>query len=246
MQISSKSAALLSLLGIFLSAGPVLSQRIWNPAAKGPQTIPYEADGDNPPKLIFRLEPRYPVPAEVARIEATVTMRIIINEEGQVWSAEVLEGHQLLNQAALDAVIRWQYAPTVIEGKVAPVITTVRVQFSPVKVMHDADEKSPPGVAAPKREPVRTSGDYLENRVIRRVEPEYPPLARAHRISGVVLLQVVLNENGEVYEVKVVRGHPLLQQAAVDAVRQWKFKPTLMNGEPVPILGTIAVIFNHH
>jgi TonB family protein len=244
MQISSKSTALLSLLGIFLSAGPVLSQRIWNPAAKGPQTIPYEADGDNPPKLIFRLEPRYPVPAEVARIEAAVTMRIIINEEGQVWSAEILKGHQLLNQAALDAMIRWHYAPTVIEGKVVPVITAVKVQFSPVKVMHDPDEKSSTGIAAPKREPIRTSGAYLENRIIRRVEPEYPPLARANDISGTVILRVIINEEGEVYEVKVVRGHPLLQQAAVDAVRQWKFKPTLMNGEPVPVLGTIAVSFN--
>jgi protein TonB len=58
------------------------------------------------------------------------------------------------------------------------------------------------------------------------------------------LLRVVVNENGEVYEARVVRGHPLLNLAAVDAVRQWKFKPTLMNGEPVPVLGTIAVSFN--
>jgi protein TonB len=127
---------------------------------------------------------------------------------------------------------------------ILPVMTTARPHFSSLCELQRADEKSPSAHAAPRQEPVRTSGAYLEGRVLRRVEPVYPAEARARRVAGVVLLQVIVNEKGEAYEVKVVRGHPLLDMSAVDAVRQWRFKPTQVHGKPVPVLGTIAITFD--
>jgi protein TonB len=81
------------------------------------------------------------------------------------------------------------------------------------------------------------------SKLIRRVEPEYPELAKRARVQGIVLLQVVVDEQGNVTEVNIIRGHPLLNQAAVDAVSQWKYSPTLLNGEPVPVIATVTVNF---
>ena len=81
------------------------------------------------------------------------------------------------------------------------------------------------------------------SKLIRRVEPEYPELAKRARVQAVVLLQVMVDEQGNVSDVTVIRGHPLLNQAAVDAVKQWKYSPTLLNGEPVPVVATVTVNF---
>jgi TonB family protein len=196
------------------------------------------------PKLISRVDPEYPTTADSARTRAAVTLRIIINEEGQVWSAQVIDGPPHFCQAALNTVMRWVFAPTLIQGKVVPVITSVRVHFGQPKEAQGSDEKDGWGAAAPGREPGRASGSYLQSRILRMVEPEYPPAARANRVSGVVIVSVVVNEDGEVFEAEVLRGHPLLDQAALDAVRRWLFKPTVIHDDPVPVLGTISVIFN--
>ena len=76
-----------------------------------------------------------------------------------------------------------------------------------------------------------------------KVQPAYPPLAKQARIQGVVILEAIIGKDGAVTEVKVISGHPLLQQAAIDAVSQWKYKPTLLNGEPVEVVTTVTVNF---
>lgn len=99
-------------------------------------------------------------------------------------------------------------------------------------------------VAKPLREPIRVGGNVQESKLLVKVEPVYPDLAKRARVSGVVILQVTVNEAGEVYEAKVLRGHPMLDEAAVDAVKQWRYSPTLLNGEPVPAMATVTVIFS--
>jgi len=99
-------------------------------------------------------------------------------------------------------------------------------------------------VAKPQRDPIRVGGNVQESKLIARVEPVYPAEAQAARISGVVILQATINEKGEVWDVKVLRGHPLLDQAAADAVKQWRYSPTRLNGEPVPVIATVTVTFD--
>jgi TonB family protein len=98
---------------------------------------------------------------------------------------------------------------------------------------------------APKREPLRVGGNVQESKLIQKVEPVYPEVAKAARVSGTVILQVTVNEEGQVWDVKVLRGHPLLNEAAVSAVKQWLYSPTYLNGEPVPVIATVTVIFNY-
>jgi len=77
---------------------------------------------------------------------------------------------------------------------------------------------------------------------LNRVQPVYPPLARQTRISGTVRLHAIISKDGSIQQLEVISGHPLLQQNALDAVRQWRYQPTLLNGEPVEVDTTIDVI----
>jgi protein TonB len=92
--------------------------------------------------------------------------------------------------------------------------------------------------------PLRVGGNVQAARIINRVQPIYPPLARQTRISGTVRLHAIIGKDGMIQQLEVLNGHPLLQQAALDAVRQWRYQPTLLNGEPVEVDTTIDVIFS--
>jgi len=91
---------------------------------------------------------------------------------------------------------------------------------------------------------IRQGGNVTAAMLINRVQPMYPPLARQTRISGTVRLHAIIGKNGAVQQLEVISGHPLLVQAALDAVRQWRYRPTLLNGEPVEVDTTIDVIFS--
>jgi protein TonB len=100
----------------------------------------------------------------------------------------------------------------------------------------------PAAPAAPPRVRVGTGVKAAE--VIERIAPVYPALARQSRISGVVELEGVVGIDGHIRELRVISGHPLLVRAALDAVAQWRFRPTLLNGEPVEIVQPVIVRFN--
>jgi len=92
--------------------------------------------------------------------------------------------------------------------------------------------------------PIRVKASVVEMaRIVRRIEPVYPPLARQARISGTVELTGVIGVDGRIRELQVVNGHPLLARAALEAVRQWVYEPTLLNGKPVEVIAPITVNF---
>jgi protein TonB len=91
---------------------------------------------------------------------------------------------------------------------------------------------------------MRIGGNIKESLLIRKVMPVYPELAKRARVSFTVILVIVVDEEGNVSDIKIQQGHPLLNDAAVTAVKQWKYTPTVLNGEPVPITGTVNVVFS--
>src|SRR5688500_10953401 len=99
-----------------------------------------------------------------------------------------------------------------------------------------------PVQAAPP-EPVRPGGNLRPPQKTHHVPPVYPTMAQAARVSGVVILEALIAEDGSVREVKVLSSKPLLDEAAVAAVRQWRFTPTLLNGVPVQVIMTVTVNF---
>ena len=100
----------------------------------------------------------------------------------------------------------------------------------------------PPPVAAVVIEHPRIS-QVMEGNLIRRVQPEYPSLARQARIQGSVTLRAIISRDGRIENLQVINGHPLLVQSAIDAVRQWRYRPYMLNGEPVEVETQITVNF---
>jgi protein TonB len=101
----------------------------------------------------------------------------------------------------------------------------------------------PPPDPPPAAALFRVGGAVREPRKIVDVRPVYPPIAQSARIEGIVILEAVINERGLVERVKVLRSAPLLDAAAVEAVAQWRYTPTLLNGSPVSVLMTITLNF---
>ncbi|HZS07007.1 MAG TPA: energy transducer TonB [Blastocatellia bacterium] len=112
---------------------------------------------------------------------------------------------------------------------------------TPMALAPRAPESSEAQPVAPRR--VNVAGSALQGNATRRVQPPYPPIAKAARASGAVQVQVTVNEAGEVTEASAVSGHPLLRDSAVEAARQWRFKPTLLGGQPVKISGLLTFNF---
>ncbi|MGA8675947.1 MAG: energy transducer TonB [Candidatus Acidiferrales bacterium] len=99
----------------------------------------------------------------------------------------------------------------------------------------------PPPKAAPSR--IRVGGNVAAAKLIRQVTPVYPTIAKTAHISGTVVLHAIISKDGSIQELTYVSGPPLLMRNAMDAVRQWRYNPTLLNGEPVEVDTTISVVF---
>jgi protein TonB len=97
---------------------------------------------------------------------------------------------------------------------------------------------------APAVQRVRVSQGVTKGLLIYRVEPAYPPLAKQARIQGVVVMTALIDKGGNVQNLQVVSGHPLLAPAAIEAVKQWRYKPFLLNGQPVEVETTVTVNFH--
>ena len=115
----------------------------------------------------------------------------------------------------------------VIGGVIGGVSTTVVAPLAP---------KS----AGPKA-PVRVGGRVREPRLTTRVDPTYPPLARQTHMQGTVVIDAIVDEQGNVVEAKIVSGPPLLIGSALEAVRKWKYEPTYLNDQPVPVQLNVTV-----
>ncbi len=94
---------------------------------------------------------------------------------------------------------------------------------------------------APKR--IRVSQGVTEGRLIQKIEPKYPPIALSARVQGQVLLTAIISKTGEIQNLALISGHPLLVPAAMAAVKQWRYRPFLLNGEAVEVETTITVTF---
>jgi periplasmic protein TonB len=98
-----------------------------------------------------------------------------------------------------------------------------------------------PKIATPQR--VRVSSGVVSGLLLRKVNPTYPPLARQARIQGTVILQAEISKDGNIQNLQLISGHPMLAPAAIEAVKQWKYKPYLLNGEPVEVETQVQVNF---
>jgi protein TonB len=102
---------------------------------------------------------------------------------------------------------------------------------------------APPPPPPERRDPVRVGGAIRQPQKIREVAPVYPPIAQTARVQGIVIIEATIGPDGQVTNARILRSVPLLDEAALEAVRQWQYTPTLLNGVPVPVIMTVTVQF---
>ena len=108
-----------------------------------------------------------------------------------------------------------------------------------------SEQSAPQEAPKPKVPRIRLGGNVAKSQLKHKVQPQYPPEALANGIRGTVRLHVVLSTAGKVQQLEIVSGDPTLAKAAAQAVRQWEYKPTLLNGEPVEVDTTVDVVFRY-
>jgi len=102
----------------------------------------------------------------------------------------------------------------------------------------------PPTVRPAQIRSVPVSSGVIEGYILHRTTPVYPTIARTVGVSGTVALAATISRTGTIENLRVLSGHPMLRQAAIDAVQQWRYRPYLLNGQPVEVETTINVVFN--
>jgi TonB family protein len=189
-------------------------------------------DQISPPKLVKLVEPAYPEIAKQAKVEGIVIVQARTDTQGRVKDAMILRSIPLLDQAALDAVKQWAYEPMVINGEAKEAVFTVTVRFALDKEKNKGQQGKEEG-----------TGDVLVPTLVKRVDPVYPEAAAKAGIQGIVLLEATTDEQGNVVKVRVLKSIPELDQAAIDALKQWKYEPFIVEGKPKGVVFTVTIRF---
>jgi protein TonB len=114
---------------------------------------------------------------------------------------------------------------------------------SPTAAAPPLPPSAPPSQLTGQRAPIRVGGNIPPPKKIKDVKPVYPAIAQSARVQGIVIIEATISETGKVVDARVLRSIPLLDTAALEAVMQWEFTPTLLNGQPTPIIMSVTVNF---
>ena len=179
------------------------------------------------------VRPIYPEAAKAAKIEGDVVLDALVATDGKIKSLKVISGHPLLVEAATKAVRQWRYQPYTLNGERVEVESRITVKFQ-----LNADKQKP----SPRRRIV-ISEKAAEAHLVKRVAPIIPGDVGIK--SGVVVLRAIIAKDGSIMNLHVISGHPMLIPAAIEAARQWRYKPFLVNGKPREVETQVSVEFGH-
>lgn len=196
------------------------------------------------PRLIKSIDPIYPEIAKQAKVEGFVALDLRIGKTGRVTNVLIRRSVPLLDQAAIDAVRQWVFEPLLVEGKAVDAIMTTAIGFHPERSMKGLASVSF-GFLGEKiiKDAVIIEGRIPPPKCLKSVPAVYPEIAKQAKIEGFVILAVRTDKEGRVEEVKVLRSMPLLDQAAIDAVKQWVYEPLIKNGKPQKAVFAVTVGF---
>ena len=180
-----------------------------------------------------------------------------MNPAGEVTTAAVASGPQELRASAFKAALALKYTKGTSTTAIKVAFHYMLSDTSWGVKIDDALPNiglapwcKPPAVHARRHSEPDATGAYRVGgamqppKKLKDVPPDYPPLAQEARVQGVVIMEVRIDEHGMVGDVRTLRSIPLLDQAAIDAVKQWQYTPTLMNGVAVPVRMTVTVNFS--
>jgi len=227
---------------LLLSAALVRSQEDPRPTnqvpAPGQESPAHDMNSAVAPgEPVSVVNPKYPKKAHKQNVEGPVTLHVTIATDGSVKAAAIVSGDSRLTDAAIDAVRQWRFRPFTTDGKPVEGQREVTVNFSlhyhPSLPVGPIVKVGYAGVTAPTL-------TYGRN-------PEYSEAARRARLNGKVLLSLVVGPDGMPQDIKVTR--PLgsgLDENAIDAVAQWRFRPGTKDGKPVAVAIDVEVMFQYY
>lgn len=201
---------------------------------------------DQPPEVVKQVQPDYPNEALASKAEGMVWVNVWIDESGKVVEAKAMKSSaEVFNQAALAAAKQWTFKPAVLNDK--PVAVWVMVPFR-FKLTDGKGVAPSMGAPAKGIQDVKPPSDYTPYEkapeVIKQVQAQYPADAKKAKIEGTVWIKVWVDEAGKPVKANVMKSERKeLNQAALDAVMKWEFKPALLNGKPVAVWVNIPFKF---
>jgi TonB family protein len=203
-------------------------------------------------KAIFKPSPQYPPLARTAHVQGTVRLQAVIGSDGTISKLTLIQGHPLLVSAAMDAVSRWRYRPTLLNGERAEVVTEIDVNFHLETASSGSPQPEPqPVPVAPVAAPVNAAAVYdigpeiSPPVAIYQPQAPFTPAALNARREGVVALDVIIDAQGSVIDLKQV-SQPLgegLDESAAATVRTWRFRPATRAGSAVSVRVRVNVEF---
>ena len=220
---------------------------------------------ENPiPRRSYSVAAVYPAEARGIDASATVVLVATLDETGRVVeirrvrdlvtpssnvatpTAQRIAAEGFVREAA-SALRRWQYDPPA-KGPLSFAVTFTFKPGAEATSNQLASAAPPPPPPPPPGAPlpagtVRVGGNIKAPVQVSKVAPVYPAIAQSARVQGIVILEALIGVDGRVNDARVLRSVPLLDQAALDSVKQWQYAPTLLNGVPVPVAMTVTVSF---
>lgn len=266
----SRIAALLAAL--FLACAGAQAQDD-SKKPEQPHPAPAAAPSPEPPspadstrlEIIKSPKAIYPLVAREQRLQGQVWISLLISETGDVESTEIISGNAVLAKAAEEAMRKWKFKPYIHNGKPAKVKTKMPYDFAVGGNVSEILTPDGAAGAAPSTAPtdsalssqgspgsnqngtpkmVRVAQGVMEGLIVHMVNPAYPTEAKVNHIQGDVLLLATIGKDGRIHNLRAVSGHPVLVEASIGAVQQWRYRPYTLNGEPVEVETTIKVQFH--
>ncbi len=183
----------------------------------------------DPPKLLKKVDPVYPEEARRAKQSDNVILNVRTDKSGSIERIMVLKGkYKILNVAAIEAVKQWKYQPYLVDGDPKPVVFSVSVRF---RLNGDQSDS------------IEAGGEVVPPKLIKKVNPVYPEDAKKAKLQGSVILYITTDEKGKVAEVEVLKSISGLDQAAIDAVKQWVYEPYFHEEKPKSVSFAVTIQF---
>lgn len=194
-----------------------------------------------PVKVVKKVDPIYPRTAQDKGIQGRVVVDATVGPDGKVRNMQVVEGDETLADAFKSALKKWRFEPQARDGKLISFITRLAMTFA-----NDQPSMHQTRVTDPSADPkvVRVAPGVASGNLISKVAPIYPAEARSRGVQGTVVVHARIGRDGAVHDLKLVSGPPELTEAAMDALRLWRYRPYTLNGQPVEVDTTISVNFN--
>lgn len=238
-----------------LAAAQQDSPNVAAPDAPSTSTSANAAAGSVPPLValgdpISMVPPKYPKNALKQKIEGSVSLKLLVSEKGNVEDVSLINGNPQLADAAMDAVRKWKYAPYLVDGKPWAAAARLTIKFR-------IDASGKPDISAVYVSPTPLVGEGLTAgkvftvrdgisppRLIYSPNPNYTEEARRAKYEGVCVLSVIVGADGKIYNLHVARSLSYgLDDKAIEAVRQWRFEPSIKDGKPVAVAINVEVTF---